>query len=557
MERRFDMSDFEQSLKDHADQFILIPSKRVWNGIYNNLHPGSKWPSITVAIVLLITLITIGNINNTPKPGQTATSGMAISKNVPNSKATNNKDSYSLNGMTSSENDITSNNTKHQINVDNGSGENNLVPGNNEKDINANENRVSGNSVNAKNKMVTRQGETFKNNKSIEYTNSGDKNISTSLKENKGGRINDKNSDQKNVSIIIIPNNIQEYLNLENSNRMNDFNSSLFLQNIIANNNPSEFESLLNTDDDVILKETYNSIKNDLAVPVSNEIFSFVPAWTYSFNLGRNVSGNQINNGGVNSENGNQSGNIKAHNHKKKNKNIEWVYYVSPVISTATFRGKGIAPPPNNYSPIVIYQIPSYNGMIYHAKLGFETGARMTYALSKKWKLVTGVNLNYSDYNVISNLLHPTFATLMLKSSSTGIAYSKSYITYYGNGQSLNQVALTNYNLQFSIPVGLEYQIWGNKKVQINLASTIGPSLVLKSDAHIISSDKRYYVSDPTLMRKMNLSGNFGPIISFRSRKVKWHIGPELNYQLLSTYKNYYPIREHLIDYGIRIGISK
>ena len=66
MERRFDMSDFEQSLKDHADQFKMTPSKRVWNGIYNNLHPGSKWPSITVAIVFLITLVTIGNLNNSP-----------------------------------------------------------------------------------------------------------------------------------------------------------------------------------------------------------------------------------------------------------------------------------------------------------------------------------------------------------------------------------------------------------------------------------------------------------------------------------------------------------
>ena len=64
MERRFDMSDFEQSLKDHADQFKMIPSKRVWNGLYNNLHPGSKWPSITVAVVFIITLVTIGSINN-------------------------------------------------------------------------------------------------------------------------------------------------------------------------------------------------------------------------------------------------------------------------------------------------------------------------------------------------------------------------------------------------------------------------------------------------------------------------------------------------------------
>ncbi len=67
MERRFDMTDFEQSLKEHADQFVMIPSKRVWQGIYNNLHPGSRWPSITVAIAFLFTLIGINQLN-TPTP---------------------------------------------------------------------------------------------------------------------------------------------------------------------------------------------------------------------------------------------------------------------------------------------------------------------------------------------------------------------------------------------------------------------------------------------------------------------------------------------------------
>src|SRR6185312_15793066 len=103
MERRFDMSDFERSLKDHADQFILVPSKRVWNGIYNNLHPGSKWPSITVAIVLIITLITLGNLNNSPKPvqkGLTAKSGAIFSQDA-HSKATNNEDFYSGNDISS------------------------------------------------------------------------------------------------------------------------------------------------------------------------------------------------------------------------------------------------------------------------------------------------------------------------------------------------------------------------------------------------------------------------------------------------------------------------
>jgi archaellin len=540
MERRFDMSDFEQSLKDHADQFILTPSKRVWNGIYNNLHPGSKWPSITVAIVLLITLITVGNINNTPKPGQTAKSGFIMSKKA-DSKATYSKDSYSQNTIASKQN--------KPLIEDKEIANNSLVSENREN----NAYKSNKNSINIKNKIVPGKSETIENSKSkIQITIPG-KTGSSPVEKNKTTRIADhKNSVQKVFSNNIISNRENEYQNSLIGNYVDNLNGSRFLIDINTNIYPVEFGSFRTVYDNILMKETYHSIKNDLIIPVeSNELF------TVSAPKAINVSDLQNNTGGSNFQKESLPGNISAHKRRKKNKNIEWVYYVTPVISTVTFRGKGIEPPPNNYPPIVIYQSPANNGMIYNAKLGFETGAKMTYAISKKWKFITGANLNYSNYNIISNLLHPTFATLMLKNNTTGTTYSKSYITYYGNGQSLNQVALNNYNLQLSIPIGLQYQIWGNKNVQINLASAIEPSLVLKSNAYIISSDRRYYIKDPTLMRKMNLRGNFSPFVTFSSKKVKWHIGPEINYQLLSTYKNSYPIKEHLIDYGIRIGISK
>ncbi len=71
MERRFFMNDFEQSLKEHADKFELAPSKRVWHGIYNDLHPGKRWPSVTMSFLLIFTLVFIGHLNtgNTRQPG--------------------------------------------------------------------------------------------------------------------------------------------------------------------------------------------------------------------------------------------------------------------------------------------------------------------------------------------------------------------------------------------------------------------------------------------------------------------------------------------------------
>ena len=63
MERRFSMNDFEHSLKEHADEFKMIPSKRVWHGIYNDMHPGRRWPSVTMSLLLIFTLVVIGHLN--------------------------------------------------------------------------------------------------------------------------------------------------------------------------------------------------------------------------------------------------------------------------------------------------------------------------------------------------------------------------------------------------------------------------------------------------------------------------------------------------------------
>src|SRR6266550_4701381 len=69
MERRFftndfeQSGDFEQSLKEHADKFQMVPSKKVWHGIYNDLHPGKRWPSVTMSLLLIFTLVVIGHLN--------------------------------------------------------------------------------------------------------------------------------------------------------------------------------------------------------------------------------------------------------------------------------------------------------------------------------------------------------------------------------------------------------------------------------------------------------------------------------------------------------------
>jgi hypothetical protein len=229
------------------------------------------------------------------------------------------------------------------------------------------------------------------------------------------------------------------------------------------------------------------------------------------------------------------------------------MYYLTPSLSSASFIDRDARGIRSNFS---LLQNRSGNGMMYKAGLGLEAGAQSAYRLSGKWDFITGVNIRYSGYNVISNLVHPTFAKLSFR-DKTGLEYSKTYITHYGNGMTQNQINLLNYSLEASVPVGVQYHIWQDKNVQINLLSSVDVSAVLKNNAYIISSDGRYYVKDPSLSRLVNMGINFNPNIVLSGQKIKWHLGPSVRYQLFSRYKNNYLSKEHLIDYGIRIGISK
>lgn len=64
MRRDLHNEEFEYYLRETVDEFRMIPRERVWFSLYNNLHPGSKWPSATVALLLLFGILSVGILNN-------------------------------------------------------------------------------------------------------------------------------------------------------------------------------------------------------------------------------------------------------------------------------------------------------------------------------------------------------------------------------------------------------------------------------------------------------------------------------------------------------------
>jgi hypothetical protein len=509
MERRFFMNDFEASLKEHADQFKMIPSKRVWHGIYNDLQPGRRWPSVTMSLLLIFTLVVIGHLN-------TNNSHRSIYLTAHNTALKN------LNADLNT-NKISESNAKNALR-------------NSALKLNNNKGRAS--TVQSLNigLPIIKIDNTYQNKSSIIDRNPADNlksainlksanNSSSPDLENNTGFLPERNSKTGMIAFVgnIQDENIQLQNNINLKGVLNNSAEEIIVENYFNNFLPTK-EGAIKIDE---------SLSNLKFLPNKN-IYKIV-AETKSPDSYKNL--------------------LKLY--RKKYGKTSWVYFIAPVISSVSFDGEPVKLSlSSSLSPSVAINQKGYK-VLHNSALGFEAGAQMNYKLVKKLELTTGLDLTYSGYKIISNEVHPTFATLVLKDPSTGMLTVQNYITHYGDGTGQTAVTLRNYSWQASIPVGLQYEFMGNDKLQFNASANIEPSFVLKSNAYMLSSDGNNYVNDPSLLRKWNASSNFGVFVTFSSSKFKWQIGPNIRYQWLSTYQKEYTVKEHLIDYGIRIGISK
>ena len=495
MRRKFTLDDFEHSLKEHADEFKMIPSKKVWHGIYNDIHPGRRWPSVAVAFLLMFTLIIVGHLNthNELRTAKLRTKTTATDKIT----AVSNHGNVTVNNK--EKKDLTSDITigdKHTA-------EQNLLF-----------TMLSGHD---------KLSDTTNAVKYLSQTISPSGTISSViLKPNADKNINTNNADktlEKNISAKSTSNDDYKLKQKNNSiSNININNTSALITDkneitpvIITNNSD---ESLLKTS----IAET-NVNENKLSSTLKTQ---------------------------------------KSSLHKKRNENVTWSYFAAPVISNVILKGKPISNNnlQTNLSPTIVINA-SENKVLHNPALGLAAGLQLNYVISHKFKFTSGLEITYSGYRIASNEVHPTFATLTLKDHKTNTDYVRSYVTHFGNGTGEALIMLRNYSLQASLPVGLQYQMFGNKKIQFITAASIEPSVILKSNAYLLSTVGFNYVNDPALMRKWNASSNFGAFVSFSSGKLKWQVGPNVRYQLLSTYKADYSIKEHLIDYGIRIAITQ
>jgi len=195
---------------------------------------------------------------------------------------------------------------------------------------------------------------------------------------------------------------------------------------------------------------------------------------------------------------------------------------------------------------------------------GFEFGSNVLYRVTRNLSLKAGLQFSFNRYQM------PAYISKSPQSQSGLSGSSNQPETYYGsyvdsvfavanNGSYSGKTTetLTNNFYQLAVPLGFELRILGNEQLQLNIAATIQPSYLLNTNSYMLSPNYSEYAKQPSMYRRWNLSGEVEAFLSYQTGPLRWQIGPEFRYQMLSTYIANYPINENVKGYGLKIGITK
>lgn len=241
-----------------------------------------------------------------------------------------------------------------------------------------------------------------------------------------------------------------------------------------------------------------------------------------------------------------------------KAKRLGLQLYFSPTVNYRKLTGSSYYPASElksiPLSPNIVGDVDQY--VKHRPALGLELGANLLYRTSKRVNLKAGFQFNYSRYEIEAYTGMPEIATIALNNQT----FINDTISSYSRIRNLSGYApedLSNQYFQLSLPIGLEYKVIGGSKLELHVAGTIQPTYLLNRNSYLITTDYKNYMREPSLVRRWNLNGGLETYVSYYTGTVRWQVGPQFRYQLLSTYSRKYPIKEQLMEYGVKIGVSK
>ena len=501
-----DIDNLELLLKEKSDEFKMYPSKKIWHSLYNNLHPGRKWPSITMSLILITALLLIGYLNTNNNPANSIVSATRVKQN-----------------STDGETNI--------ISVLNAppSGLNNSAT--------ASSLPLLKNSMNSKSKQAIVVAST----NSLFKKASSTKNKNISLQDQTAGTVNNNNVSDKadNKSTVLLTGQTKLP---KDENPLIDDNATESVPAFKKTRTPIEnntVASLENTAIDHTATGTINTpIPNkDLSAASNRTLSNVEKAWIEEYALYNRP--------------------VPA----KWADRLKLQVYATPSVvyrtlvdneklNTASSTNAAIYSPGSTQDiNSVINQRPS---------IGIEVGTGIQYAIIKGLNVKTGIQLNFTRYNSLAfENTHPIGTTLTLVDDNSDLPYQVFRNTPYSNNNGIEPVKLHNETFQISIPLGVEMKLAGTDNLQWNIGATIQPTFLMGGQSYLLSSDIGNYVKESDFLNRWNLNAGFETFISYKINGLSWQLGPQFRSQLFSTNSKKYLVEEKLNNYGIKFGVSK
>lgn len=191
--------------------------------------------------------------------------------------------------------------------------------------------------------------------------------------------------------------------------------------------------------------------------------------------------------------------------------------------------------------------------------LNLEAGGTVLFPVNRDFRLKAGMQLNYTNYKVLGEQLpYPFYSNMQLNTIGGGSAL-EAHLSEISNVSNLSTGGelLNNNTYQISLPVGTDFKLMGNGQLRWYAGATIQPSYLMGSNPYLITADMKNYVNDPSFVRKWNINTSFETFITYQLKGgTILNAGPQIRYQVFSTYNRKYIYDERLYNIGIKLGIT-
>lgn len=482
MESNYHNRDFEQFVKQNADQYRMFPSEKVWKGIDNALHTRRRWYGLGLAILLLLTGagVTWVMISTPVDKSQTAfsqtlgastTSEIAKQSITPQQQPNKAVPVKNLNGPLVFRAATETNNTDRTGSLLQ------PVPQNDFSDITS--------TIPAASETAEPGGIFF----------------ATTTPGVSSRPVQSERTRTTTVNNPVVSHHIPVAVATRPA-------MPALTTNTVNNNKPE-------------IKEPRNVYANDLISPLTIESV------------------------------------INSYKRPAQKKRITVQFYVAPTVSYRVL-SENKAFLRSAASSGSVPNFAAYNDVknvvTHKPDVGLELGLAARYPLTSRLTVKAGVQFNFSRYGIRAYSHSNEVATIAL---DEGSGNSISTVTKYRNFNGFRTNWLQNLYYSASVPVGVEWKLIGDpRKTYFGIGASVQPTYIFSDRAYLLSTDYKNYAEVPSLIRRGNMNTSFETFVGYTTKNVKWQIGPQIRYQVRSSFKNQYPVKENLIDFGIKVGAT-